>query len=627
MTKCNQLEGCQVRVGKISKKIVASIALTVATLGIGLASASSTHAAAEPSKDKMSTQLWFTGEDTSGKEQTLFSTTSDDAAADLNGLINVDKYTNIKEHYSVTNDLSYTLPVWNIMWPPLLNDLQKGFQYGSLVYDTDKGKPIIKYTNLTEPMTEGWSYSTHLKYLPTFRQKTDLIMMYYGHVDEQGHWPADMNPGAKIEMELPLKVAPGYDLSSYRTLLTTSQLVYFTDGRSVRKDANASLHLKITRTLDVADFESDTYATLTNADKFKGINHMFDADGKEQPDKTKADAKITPTDQKGVYDVAYTYDGVTKKVKATVKDQSTIEAGDFTIAHGSNWDTQKFNGIKSLTDANGNKVKSPGNVKITNIKDAAGKDVDKVDTNAAEKTYTITYTNGGASQSVKVTIGKRASAVTPPARNTGSTSSTVKVPGRPVTDNSKASGGNNAGNTQTSTNQQPANNSQPEIQASPGVAKKGAAVYAKKTIYLYKGVNFKKADRLVKYHKAQRVDRPMFVVTGYDRSSKGALRYKVRDVNHTKKSDGKIGYITANMKYVVNVYYQTMPKKNQLTVISKKGVHAYKNVNLTGKTKTYKNGTHLRVKKIVKYHLTTRYQLTNGDYITANKKLVIQGNH
>ncbi|MEK2587155.1 DUF5776 domain-containing protein [Lentilactobacillus buchneri] len=30
---------------------------------------------------------------------------------------------------------------------------------------------------------------------------------------------------------------------------------------------------------------------------------------------------------------------------------------------------------------------------------------------------------------------------------------------------------------------------------------------------------------------------------------------------------------------------------------------------------------------MVKYHLTTRYQLTNGDYITANKKLIIQGNH
>ncbi|MDN6453083.1 MAG: DUF5776 domain-containing protein, partial [Lactiplantibacillus plantarum] len=38
-------------------------------------------------------------------------------------------------------------------------------------------------------------------------------------------------------------------------------------------------------------------------------------------------------------------------------------------------------------------------------------------------------------------------------------------------------------------------------------------------------------------------------------------------------------------------------------------------------------GTHLRVKKIVKHNLTTRYQLSNGYYITANKKLVTQGTY
>ncbi|EHO45245.1 DUF5776 domain-containing protein [Lentilactobacillus kisonensis] len=43
--------------------------------------------------------------------------------------------------------------------------------------------------------------------------------------------------------------------------------------------------------------------------------------------------------------------------------------------------------------------------------------------------------------------------------------------------------------------------------------------------------------------------------------------------------------------------------------------------------KSYKKGTHLSVKKLVKHNLTTRYQLSNGTYVTANKKLVIQGNY
>lgn len=119
----------------------------------------------------------------------------------------------------------------------------------------------------------------------------------------------------------------------------------------------------------------------------------------------------------------------------------------------------------------------------------------------------------------------------------------------------------------------------------------------------------------------------MFVVTDYARSKGGALRYKVRDVNHGSKTAGKVGYITANRKFVVPVYYKSVPKNKKITVISKRGVHAYRNANLTKYVKHYKKGVRLTVKKIVKHNLTTRYQLTNGNYVTANKKLVIQGNY
>ena len=78
---------------------------------------------------------------------------------------------------------------------------------------------------------------------------------------------------------------------------------------------------------------------------------------------------------------------------------------------------------------------------------------------------------------------------------------------------------------------------------------------------------------------------------------------------------------------MVNIYYKTMPKNKKITVIAKKGVNSYKNANLTQKSKHFKKGTRLTVKKIVKHNLTTRYQLSNGHYVTANKKLVIQGNY
>lgn len=156
-------------------------------------------------------------------------------------------------------------------------------------------------------------------------------------------------------------------------------------------------------------------------------------------------------------------------------------------------------------------------------------------------------------------------------------------------------------------------------------AKKGAAVYGINHLYLYKKANFTKGQRIARYVKKPRIYRPMFVVTDFARSTSGKLRYKVRDVNHHSKSAGKTGYITASWQYVRPVYYAT--KHSQITVISPKGVNAYKTEALTGKVKNYKQGTVLRVKGIVKHNLTTRYILTNGKYVTANRKLVNMGPH
>lgn len=155
---------------------------------------------------------------------------------------------------------------------------------------------------------------------------------------------------------------------------------------------------------------------------------------------------------------------------------------------------------------------------------------------------------------------------------------------------------------------------------------KQQVVYAVKGLYLYQRPTFNKGQRLVRYPKQKRINRPMFIVTGYARSANGALRYKVRDINPTRRTFGKVGYVTANDSYVKPAYYQTLPKSRRVTVIATKGVNAYRTRNLTGKVSHYKRGRQLQVKKLVKSGLTTRYQLTNGRYISGNKLLVIHQN-
>lgn len=211
---------------------------------------------------------------------------------------------------------------------------------------------------------------------------------------------------------------------------------------------------------------------------------------------------------------------------------------------------------------------------------------------------------GGRNATTKGTTGSSTpNGVIPPATTAGAST------GNPGTGSSATTAsGQTSGNTPGTTSNTPV----PTVK---NVAAKGIVIYGLKKVGLYKNPTFKPSNRLAWYPKQRRINRPMFVVTGYARSANGTLRYKVRDVNHGRKTAGKVGYITANKKYVGSVYYATVPKNKRITLIAKTGINAYKaSVRLT-------------VKKLVKHNLTTRYQLSNGLYVTANKKLVIVGNN
>ncbi len=84
-----------------------------------------------------------------------------------------------------------------------------------------------------------------------------------------------------------------------------------------------------------------------------------------------------------------------------------------------------------------------------------------------------------------------------------------------------------------------------------------------------------------------------------------------------------MGYITADPEDVRSAYYHIVPAT--ITVINPKGINGYKNADLTGKVTHYRQGTVLKVARILKDKTATRFVLTNGRIVTASKLLVKMG--
>ncbi|MCT2899645.1 BspA family leucine-rich repeat surface protein [Lentilactobacillus buchneri] len=298
------------------------------------------------------------------------------------------------------------------------------------------------------------------------------------------------------------------------------------------------------------------------------------------------------------------------KLTINVTDSSTLNLkyGKLTIPVNQVW--KPADAFDNAKDASGKDLAFK-DILVT-AKDSSGKIIS--DLSNLYKTpgvYTIHYSNGSASKDVQLTVTQPTPTPSPlptPQPVPNPQPSPSPNPINPVTP------------TQPTVPTQPTNPKLPDYAVT-----KGAAVAAINNVYLYRTVNFTKGQRIAKYIKKPRIYRPMFVVTGYARSTSGKMRYHVRDVKHLSKTAGKTGYITDNWRYVRPIYYATLHK--HITVISPAGVNAYKHKDLTGKVKSYQQGTILKVKGIVKHNLTTRYILTNGRYVTANRKLVNMGRH
>lgn len=308
--------------------------------------------------------------------------------------------------------------------------------------------------------------------------------------------------------------------------------------------------------------------------------------------------------------------------------QKIIDAKDSVLAKGTVWDPYAN---ASFLNKDYQKIVVPNSNVSYVVKrvDNDGHETptanNQIDT-SNDATYFVTYADKISEsltvyKTVKVTVGTGKVPTANPNNSSGNSESNTVDPT------------NNGGNTSTGDStsevippaQPPKNNglvTSPEHKYA-----KNTVIYGIKKIYLYKNATFNKSKRIAKYNKAKRVNRPLFIVTGYAYSKGGVLRYRVQDINHGTKTDKLRGYVTANKSYIAKAYYSTLPKHNKIMVISPKGINAYKQTSLKKKVKNYKKGQLLTVKKLIRHNLTSRYQLKNGTYVTANKRLVIQVNH
>ncbi|WP_125572672.1 DUF5776 domain-containing protein [Levilactobacillus huananensis] len=136
-------------------------------------------------------------------------------------------------------------------------------------------------------------------------------------------------------------------------------------------------------------------------------------------------------------------------------------------------------------------------------------------------------------------------------------------------------------------------------------------VYAKQKIYRYQHIDFKKGERVQGYVKKPRIYAPVFKVVGTATSKAGNPRYKL--------SDGT--YITAKESHIAKLFWQGKTFK-KLYVVNPKGIWTHTKTTFDDQLKHLNQGTVISVVKQVKDKSMTRYQLSDGTYITGNKRYV-----
>ncbi|MGX6428503.1 MucBP domain-containing protein [Levilactobacillus yonginensis] len=138
-------------------------------------------------------------------------------------------------------------------------------------------------------------------------------------------------------------------------------------------------------------------------------------------------------------------------------------------------------------------------------------------------------------------------------------------------------------------------------------------IYAKQGLYRYAKPTFKASQRVAHVKDLPRIKAKTFKVVGTTKSAQGRTRYQLADGT----------YVTAKTNFVANLYWQGKHYQ-KLVVFNPKGTYEYQQATFSHakRVKHLKQGTVVHVKRLVRRGVMTRYQLTNGTYVTGNKQWV-----
>lgn len=293
-------------------------------------------------------------------------------------------------------------------------------------------------------------------------------------------------------------------------------------------------------------------------------------------------------DVPGTYNVTYTIGSKSAVTKVViVKSLSKLEVKpEMSLDYGAEWDSK--NGLIDVKHHDGSSVDFE-KVKVSG---------DTVNSYRPGK-YTVTYSHNHLSRDCVVTVKNRPGGNGNSSQGNNGGSETSTPPSITSPDHGSGSTSENQPNPETNL---------PGTTQANEASKVPYRVYARRTIRLHRNVEL--TNPVKSYKKLPRHKAHSFKILGVAYSQNGIKRYRVKG-----------GYITANKKQVVNQYYQSKPAR--VKIIHPKGLHQYRKANLTGKIRHVKKGQVLKVKKVIKSDKATRLQLSNGSYITANKRFMV----
>lgn len=136
-------------------------------------------------------------------------------------------------------------------------------------------------------------------------------------------------------------------------------------------------------------------------------------------------------------------------------------------------------------------------------------------------------------------------------------------------------------------------------------------IYLKQALNRYLQPTFKESQIKKSYRKYTRQTAPTFKVVGVTKSANGNLRYKL--ANGT--------YVTARKDFTANLYWQG---KHYTKMRVDRTIYEHSATKFTRKNRVrvFKRGQVVTVKRIIHRGYMTRYQLTNGHWITGNKQFI-----